>query len=1755
MRNLLITSVLALVGMFNAAAMNDDGHVLTDLWRKYEDARKADRPQKEAEILADIKKQALREHLPVDFYDAATEYVNTVQRRDWKQGNQLREDLEAEVRRFDYPLVTFLWMRQWKHSSTDELWAYVKDHSKGFQGRNPALYRGVDVFLNGTLKPFIRNDKEFVLWNLLQSRRYADAVQDELYQELKKELAGSYPGDGALEYYVISRKYTLQREMPAKKAALQALQEQYAEKALGLYPAADLLLMEKEELDQYKASSPQYKELRLSCLRFESQRKAFRGDEATLAKGCTGVEYLLQELEGQNLSLQVDSTSIMVLFKNLYHANVTLRQGKTTVKTWKVVNFDESFYVQDTVAVDLPELPDGNYTVEARSGKHTAQENYTQFTLSLATRQDARGRSVYVTDYKTGKPLPFVTIRLMKGDQEVANTSLRLDGFTPLPATFENQMNGRSYYSLEAVYGERRSPLLGISRSSNTKRDDINTYCNIYLDRGAYNPGDEVRFKAVVYEGSPSRGMKVCAGKKVSVKLKDSEDNVLETRELEANDWGSVSGAFNLPVGLRGGSFEIEVKGLASRMFRVDEFVLPCFDVTFDPVKELYLPGSEVPVTGSVQSYSGHPLTGARVSIQVSRYGNVVLEQEQRLKADNRFAFTFPTQEGGFYEAEVKVTDRTGETLEFHNAYYIETELRISTRVQQTLDVNLAMTKEDYRLMAGGRSFVVGAPVLSVVLQALDGAGNEVPVPVSYKLLRADGTLLSEGTVASGETLHQTLPANGIYLLKSTVSASQADGTAVSTVQEDRILCILPDDDTIGPEVKHIFLPGQLSIGPSQGIEARLGTGAGRVYAVATLFGEERSVLDSRQLVVEDGQIASFQFPYLNSYPDAVRLLVFYFKEGEAMRMEREYRRAKDKFDLPLSFTRFQDKAYPGTQYTFSIKTQPGVEVLAAAWDKSLDAIEPNYWPMVNMRDYSVEYVPLNSVCGMVEGSGRWTRGFGRVMMASKAVNAVAMDGMVLEDAVAVEEAEALPMPEGAAAPDEGVKARVDFSSALTFQPHLYPKADGTLDFSFRTSDKLSTFYVRVFAHGKAMHNALCEGEMVVSLPVKVSLLEPRFLYEGDVYEAAVTVSSVAEVPVSGVVVLRAGDSVQQISVTVAPRETVTKRFKVAVPSSSSVISSEVEKSLTLKASFIASEFTDAVQVTVPVYPAAQQLTEAHSAVLRDAMSRNALLAELRSRFVNVPASQATLKEITVLDMVKDAIPSHIEPCANDVLSLSEAWYIRLMASQLSGEGDSLSSANNRADAPEEVSSSESTEELLEKILSCRNGDGGFGWFEGMPSNAIISAVLLERFALLRDRGFDIPDMSATVKFLDNKQFGTSFPYWCGWVSDAQYMRVRALYSEVPFEVKPVSAADKKRLSQFKKDAKAYLTPSKKEGRGLEGQILAKARRLLTLRSLAASPAGLALAKEWGIGLSSKIEQSIQADITSLLEYAVEHRDGGWYYPNAVMPFRGLLENEAYAHALLCQLLSEEGNAPASANNKADAPAGASPSVIADGIRLWLMLQKETQHWDTEPAFIDAITAILDGSEAVLNTRVLALSATYEAPFQAIQATGNGFTVERKFFREVVEERQYDDKTGPNDYVAQWVPLVPGERVEVGEKIRVEYAIWNAENRSFVKLTAGREASLQPVQQLSGHLGWGILRPLRSGVSWTFTPNGYRNVKASATEFYFDSYPEENTVLAEEFFVTQAGRFVAPVTVIESLYAPHYCANSAFRAPLLSAAE
>ena len=1749
---LTAVALLLIAPMMNAnPAPDKDGHVLTALWKQYEEASKADRPQKEAEILEKIKTEAVRQHLPADFFDSATRYVEVIQRRDWKKAQEARENLKKEMKEFNDPLVTFLWMGN-TGASSDERWAFVKDRSKVFrEGHNTALYRGVDGLMDGVLKSYMESDYEYALWRLLGSRPDYLLASDDLFKALETEVAGKYPAEGYLAYYAATRKSS----RALRKEALEPLVKKYAPQAVSYWPRMDLLRIEFDELNEdKKAGAASYQSLYNRCVSYEKDRAALIGEESRIARGCIGVKSLVSSLTSKDLDVNLAGKKVIVTFRNLDKATLTLLQDKTKLKTWNLTNPTQSFYVRDTVKVDLPELGDGSYTLEAVNGKISDLAWYNQHTLSLAVRRQAEGYAAYVTDYISGKPLDKVTLVLSKGDREVASETVRMDGFTLLPKKMADAIakNKDSYLNLVAQTGSgkgfRASETLGISTYWYDRGDDDDreegTYCRIYKDRGAYNPGDVLQFKAVVYKGNLIDKVSVVPDKSVEAVLTDSEDNELGRLKLKTNEFGSVSGSFTLPKGLRNGYFGLSIKSgkstLASDSFRVDEFVLPTFTLSFDHNDQLYLKGDEVKITGKVKSYSGHALSGANLAVEVTRWGNVILEQDVQPEQDGTFTIAFPAEETGYYDVEVTVTDATGEMQEFGTGVYVSDYINVSLSMENAAEGEFAtMDEKDSgpvryigrRWRYGPSKHILAEDAARVKMQVNNSDGVKIDVPVNWILYAEDSTVVRKGKAASGEVVAIDLAGvpDGLYSLHAEASERKAEDK-----EDIKILKLSPDGTVLDAPVRRVFVTGPEDVPMGEKIRLTIGTADGAEYAIVTLFGKGRHVLETRKIVLKGvrgkaGSLETVELDYKAEYPDAVRFQVFYFKRGEAITFDKEYSRSRTRLSLPLTFDRFTDNAFPGTKYTFTLKTDPGVEALAAVFDKSIDAIASNWWSVVTLRSFSVPYVSVDSVCGRVNGDNPYEEELlmesaaapmamaegGRMLMKStRSVKEGAVANVALDETVVMAE---MDVADGAVGAPDDVAVRSKFETALAFQPHLVSDAAGNLSFTFETSDKLSTYYVQVYAHDKGMRNTFLRQEMVVSVPVKVAVVEPKFLYVGDTYEMAVSVSSNTDKPVSGwlyLYVYPSGEyegaeaiSVQRVAMTVPAGGTESQRFPVRVP--------DLE-TIGFKVVFVADDFSDGVFLPVPVQKPVQALTEAHSAVLRAGMDRETLLAELRARFVNVPASEAALTETTLLDLVRAAIPDKVDPDGNDVLSLSEAYYVRLLSSVIPGSTRNLP---------------EGTSDLLAKVLACRNNDGGFGWFEGMNSSAIITAVLLQRFAKLRDHGFDVPDLTSSVKFLDNNHFTTELPYWRGYLTDAQYMFVRSLYPAVPFTEKPATAEGKKRMTEFQKYAKSYLVPSAKDGRGLQGQILAKARRVQTLLNLSTTSDGIALAKAWGVKVSAKkkMEASLKADIASLKEYAVEHRDGGWYYPNAVMPWRGLLESEADAHALLCNLM--QPYAP----------------QISDGIRLWLMLQKETQKWDESPAFVDAITAILDGSDEILSTSILSYSASYEKPFEDIKAAGNGFTIERKFFREKTVEKVYDDRTSDkNDMVTVREEIAPGTPVAVGDKIIAEYRIWNQENRSFVKVDAFREAALRPVQQLSGYSNWGWFNLRRL----TFTPQGYRNVKADRTEYYFDSFPEENTTLTEEFFVTQAGTFTAPVITVESLYAPHYRANDAFHGVL-----
>lgn len=1828
-----------------SAETDSEGHVLVALWADYEQAVSLDRPAKQVEILSKIKSEASEKRLAWDFYDAAKKYVSDAASRNWKLQDSLKLNLGAEIAKFDEPVMSFVWKLSKGDETAEAIFEYVRANAKRLEAScNQPFWTSYDgrssvpgIPGSGFVKAFYANDYQYALWTLLAKNFYTGKLFADIAEALAEYQGDSYPLGAFLEYVKLEKSWrNADGKTSVKKSGLEAFAGKYAGKAVSMFAKAALLEMEFSSLGEKKAGSDEYKALYDECAAFEKERTAFTGIESKVVGDLTTVENLCSHLTAKSVDVRIKDGKILVLLQDLKSAKLSMSHdeaGSKTVLSESLANPKCSFYVKDTVSVDLPVVDDGDYVIVAKNGMNVSSRRYGSHRISVASRTDSRGKCIYAAGWKSGKPLECADLQLYKNGKVIASCAgFKFDGFTPLPQELVSVMKDNVYYTLTCSYkGEdgflRKSEQLSLDSwySTVASGDDakVRLCGEIFTDKSAYNPGETLEFKVLLYNIEGRNNARVAPqGTECKVVLKDAQDNEVSSQLLTTNEFGSLAGKFALPKGLRNGYWYVNVLTggkmlLTVKPVRVDEFVLPTFDLEFDKTETLFFPGDEVAVSGRVRSLSGHPVSSANAVYEVTSYGDKINSGKLKMSSDGSFVVSFkalPSQWSRYYNVEVRISDDTGETHEYSRAIWVADELTLELELTNEAEGQVFATDEKSeitprRWRRKESVSILRGNVASVRMDVLSDDGEAVPVKVKYTLQNERGTTLLGGEAASGEAENIDLKScpSGLYTIKADAQARSQSGKEYTDSSSLRILLVNDSMTVLDAPVKDFIMPlaQQVTEGENASIWFGMADDA-PVWAIAEIFGEKANVLDIKFVQLsgvrgKDGSLVKLEFPYKKEYPDAVLAKVFYFRNGDSVSYSYEFHKVRKSDILPLEFSAFEDRTLPDTEYTFSVKTVPETECLAAVFDKSSELIEPNHWQVYSPVEYNVCTIRYNTSPGSVDADGRddvIAYGSARKSKSpvSYAMNARAdVEMECVEDSAPVMESKSLECGSGAEP-----AVRDNFASTLTFQPFLCPDKNGNLSFSFRTGGTLSTFIVSLYAHDRSMRNFALRREMTVSLPVKVNVVAPEYLYRSDNYRLAVGLSSVAENDVEGTLTLnvyKGGDykalessgakpvSVQSLRVKVPAGESLRSFFDVNVNELIPECGTLGFK-VVFKAENGGNAFSDAMFVPVSVYPDTQRLTEAHSAVLLAGADQDALISRLRKMFVNADGDNAEVNVLSILDMVRDAVPSKVEPAGNDVLTLSEALYVRRLADALRAVG--------RMPARDSVVLSD--EELMKKMLACHNADGGFGWFEGMSSSPVITAVLLERCSKMLKAGLldgseavagdaasakNVEEVLASaVKYIDKSQFAylQAIPFWCGGLSDSQYMYVRSMYASVEFtEWNSVSGIlgrlFDKRAKQFRSDAKAYLVPSKE--RGLNGRILDKARRLSTLIRLSSSSDGIALAKSWGVRFNAgaRLEKSVEADVASLLEYAVMHKDGGMYYPNVVMPFRGLLESEAYAHSMLCDLLSGYAFRMQSAG-KGSVNASEAKRV-ADGIRLWLMLQKETQHWEATPDFVDAINSVMEGDAAVKSTKVVVLSAVTDLPFEEVKASGNGFTVERKFYRiEAGPSASGEDPAGMSEASSVSVPaeasmgssgvrsgttadkagrqeIRPGDRVNVGDKIVAEYVIHNDENRSFVKLSAPREAAFRPANQFSGRYGW-WLSPLRIADWYSFTPQGYRNVKSALTEYYFDSYPEENTVISEEFFVTQTGTFSAPVVTIESLYAPHYRANAPALPPLVS---
>lgn len=1735
---------------------------LSKEWKAYDRLSRRDRPRDQIEKLHEIRALARTYRLPNDFLRTCREEQRVYSRQNWKSTDSLSTALLEAVESYGEPLLTYRWL--------DRDFKYAKVHRDELEtSYSPALQDRMIPFLQTRDENDILDDFEWVLWDRLT--RHPDLVPDsEEYRLLDEKIGDRYPARPYLQYLAA-------QQADDREAALKKLAKQYAGDSF-------FFILEKAILDERlfqlrrnaNVTEAEARKLYDDAEAFIKMEKAEKGVHRRMDLYVDlSVDEIRRTLKASSLSIRFLQDSIVLTGRNFGRVTLTFVSDENR-KTVSFRNRDGRFYALDTVKAPIPTLPDGAYDVYSEG--YGVRSSYVKQTLSLGARRQGEDYAIYVADYLTGEPVSSATIRLKYGRRQnkVLEREIPMNpqGFTPLPADFQKQI-GRKAALLEARVGERRSAVVVVSEPEDTFEPPTATiHARVFKERGAYRPGDTLKAKAVLFEGDLHDQVKtLSAGKDVQVLISDTERKRLAAIDLKTNAFGSVAWEWDIPKGERNGLWNIEIvhkkQTLARSSFRVDDFVLPTFELTFDPQEGPYLPDSAFVVKGKVESYSGHPVDGISLEGWVTRNGSVSWRGSVTIDKEGSFQIPLKLSGQGEYRLTIRALDATGETRDFEHRFTVSYGLSLKAELENA-------ASGDFTIQSATLEKTVLTESVAHIAWSIKSGQTPVLMPVTYWLVDSEGNTLREGTSEEALELDLSDCPDGLYFLQATVRAGKANARVD--------LPILKVTSGLNAPVRSVFLSGETEIEYGQRIKARLGAGAGPLWAVTTLYAPDGSVLESR-MVHLDGvkSLKNLEFIYKDIYPDAVRLEVFYFRDAEQVVHEAVYHRVRHTMDLPLTFSRFQDRTRPSAPYTLSLQTEPNVEMSVAVFDKSLDAMAPSVWSRVNLlpptfreawsrtaagkiTGESIMIVPggVGPVLGVVvdangepiigatviasgtqrgaitdlEGHFSLDVSIGTILEITSigyhSASVPAASGMrvVLEEDVQmlnevvvagygvrrktaiatlspkiripkirIRGVSSVAVPEDAYVEDMPEISDDDFrevfSEALAFEPFLYPDSEGKVDVVFNTSDKLSTYHVNVFAHDPSMRNAVLRKDLVVTIPVQISVTPPRYLYEEDKYILSASVSNISNDTLSGRLYLRVemDDAVEErqptyaqaTELTVPAGGTAAALFTITAPPSfqPSFVGWWDDPKLDLRLVFEGDGFTDAVRIPVPVNRAEQSLTESHSA-----LAGPEAIDSLRRMFVNLPGDQAEVTYRMLREVAETGLEQWTAPEDPDALSRSADFYARALLGR-------------------------DTTGTLASLLALRQDDGGFAWTEGMESSPVVTAALLERFAVLRDRGIAIPDMKETVRYLDNSQFGNWWPMWCGGLSDEQYMDIRAMWSDVPFDLTGVEekAVRRFRLHDFRRFARKYLTPGRYDY--ANGWILDKARRVRTLRNLTASEAGIALAKAWGETLftASRFKKSISNDLISLQQYAVRHPSGGVYYPNAVLPFKGLLSSEVYAHTLLASLL--------------DGP-------VSDGLKFWLILQNETQSWTGDPAYVDALQAVLTAPDSLLNRQIVTLTASGSVPFADIQASGNGMRIERKFYLEEDGKR---------------TELQTGDTLFVGDKLVARYELWSAENRSFVRVDAFREACFVPVDQLSGQ-ALGYFGPIRVDGLWTRLPQCYRDIRADRTCWWLDVCPEESSTWEESFFITQAGTFTAPVITVESLYASQYRANAAYSAPL-----
>jgi uncharacterized protein YfaS (alpha-2-macroglobulin family) len=146
----------------------------------------------------------------------------------------------------------------------------------------------------------------------------------------------------------------------------------------------------------------------------------------------------------------------------------------------------------------------------------------------------------------------------------------------------------------------------------------------IYTDRPIYRPGQTVYFKAIVRRDDDAVLSVLPENSEVTVRIRDSRNNVVQARQLISNQFGTVNGEFKIAEGAMLGNYAVEIvldDESHRQVFKVQDYRKPDYEVTVAADATSYVAGDTIRVTVDSRYFFGEPVPNADITIRQYELG------------------------------------------------------------------------------------------------------------------------------------------------------------------------------------------------------------------------------------------------------------------------------------------------------------------------------------------------------------------------------------------------------------------------------------------------------------------------------------------------------------------------------------------------------------------------------------------------------------------------------------------------------------------------------------------------------------------------------------------------------------------------------------------------------------------------------------------------------------------------------------------------------------------------------------------------------------------------------------------------------------------------------------------------------------------------------------------------------------------------------------------------------------------------------